>query len=117
MGIKYQNFLSNNFFLLILLCAVIVIVFLSYSRFIVRQDYLVRYEGVCDPATEQCFIGHDGDEQYFYSQVQKYAPDLYKECGKDITDCESANICLPTDRECSVTYCDAGINGNICDNI
>lgn len=108
MKIKYQKFLSNNFFLLILLFAVIVVVFLSYNRFIVRHDYIVGYEGVCDPATEKCFVGVDdtSGEEYYYTKMQKYEPDLYAECGADITDCKEASVCLPNDRDCSITYCD-----------
>ena len=114
MGIKYQNFLRNNFFLLVLSSAVIVIVFLSYNRFIVHQDYIVGYEGKCDPLLENCFVGCEDDEcteEYYYSYVQKYAADLYDECGKDITDCEASNLCLPNDHECSITYCDPEMDG------
>src|SRR3989344_4685293 len=112
MGIKFQKFLSNNFFLLILLSAVIVNVFISYNRFIVRQDYIVRYEGECDPLLERCFVGcedEDCTEEYNYSIVQKYAADLFAQCGRDITDCEAASMCLPGDRECSITYNDTNI--------
>ena len=112
MGIKYQKFFNNNFFLLILLFAVIIVVFLSYNRFIVRQDYIVGYEGNCDPALESCFVGCEDDEctsKYYYTKMQKYEPDLYAECGADITDCENANICLQNDRDCSIVYCDEKI--------
>ena len=117
MGIKYQKFLSNNFFLLVLLFAVIIVVFRSYNRFLVRYDYIVGYEGVCDPATEKCFVGVDdtSGKEYYYSKMQKYEPDLYKECGKDITDCKDASVCLPDDRKCSITYCDSKIDGSACD--
>jgi hypothetical protein len=79
----------------------------------VRQDYLVRYEGTCDATIQKCFIGCEDDactKESNYSKVVKYAPDIYKECGEDITDCEAANTCLPNDRNCSVTYCDPKID-------
>ena len=117
MWIKYQKFLSNNFFSLVLLFAVIVVVFLSYNRFIVRQDYIVGYEGNCDPATESCFVGCEDDEctsEYYYTKMQKYEPDLYAECGADITDCEEASVCLPNDRDCSKTYCDSETSEEEC---
>jgi len=117
MKIKYQNFLRNNFFLLILLFAVIVVVFLSYNRFIVRRDYIVEYEGNCDPTVDVCFIGCEDDEcieNYYYFNIQKYAADLYGQCGEDITDCEEANVCLPEDHNCSITYCDVEVDGDIC---
>jgi hypothetical protein len=108
MWTKYQNFLSNNFFSLILFFAVIAVVFLSYNRFILRHDYIVGYEGVCDPVTDKCFLGVDdtSGKEYYYTKMQKYEPDLYAECGADITDCEEASVCLPNDRNCLITYCD-----------
>lgn len=91
---------------------------ISYNCFIVNHDYIVEYEGVCDPITEKCFVGYEegnnGEEEYYYSYVRKYAADLYAQCGKDITDCEAANVCLPEDRECLVVYCETGIDENIC---
>lgn len=117
MWIKYQKFLSNNFFSLVLLFAVIIVVFISYNRFIVRQDYIVGYEGDCDPVIENCFVGCEDDEctsEYYYTKMQKYEPDLYAECGTDITDCEKANVCLPNDRDCSKTYCDSKTSEEEC---
>jgi hypothetical protein len=113
MGIKNINF-RNNFFSFILILIIIIIGVISYFRFIVRHDYLVGYEGECDPTAESCFIGCNDDtctEEYYYTKMQKYAPDLYAECGKDITDCEAADVCLPEDQKCSVTYCDSEIDG------
>lgn len=105
---KNQNMhLHDHFFFYTLVLLIIVIGIASYFRFIVNQDYLVGYEGVCDPATEKCFKGCEDDactKEYYYSEVVKYAPDLYRECGKDITDCEAASVCLPDDRKCSVIY-------------
>lgn len=81
----------------------------SYYRFIVSGDYVVEYEGECDPATESCFEGCEDDAceiTYPYKSMQKYAADLRESCGPDITDCEAASECLPSDRECTVAYCD-----------
>ena len=96
----------------ILIPLIIVVSVLSYYRFIINQDYVIQYEGICDPAMESCFLGCADDEcteEYGYSIVQKYAADLYAQCGSDITDCEAANMCLPDDRECSITYNDTNI--------
>lgn len=111
----------DYFFSASLIVLIIVLIFISYNRFIVKHDYLVGYEGACDPTTESCFIGCEDDactEEYYYTEMQKYAPDLYAECGKDITDCEVASVCFPEDRECSVTYCDPEIDGDdVCTNV
>ncbi len=108
---KYINFLSNDLFFLVLFFATIGVVFMSYNRFIIRHDYVVGYEGVCDPATKKCFVGVDdtNGKEYYYSKMQKYEPDLYAECGANIVDCKEASVCLPNDRKCSITYCDEKI--------
>lgn len=110
-----QSHFRKHFFLYILALSIIVIGVFSYFRFIVNNDYIVEYEGACDPTMEKCFVGCEDDsctKEYYYSSVQKYVPDLYRECGKDITDCEAASICLPEDLKCSVTYCDSEADGN-----
>lgn len=114
MRIEYKKILSDNFFLLILFFAVIIVVFLSYDRFIVRHDYIVGYEGLCDPLVEKCFVGVDdtNESEYYYTKMQKYEPDLFAQCGKDITDCSAANVCFPDDRDCSITYCDEKTKNN-----
>jgi hypothetical protein len=113
---NYLNFFKEHLFL-ILIPIVIIVGIISYNRLIINQDYIVAYEGVCDPNISNCFIGCEDDScsiEYYYSKVQKYAPDLYLECGKDITECENANICLPTDRNCNIIYCDSNIEGDAC---
>ena len=117
MNIK-QN-LRNHFFFYIIVLLIFVVGIFSYRRFMIKQDYMVGYEGVCDPAvnTSKCFEGCDDDactEKHYYLKMVKYAPDLYKECGENITDCESANACLPDDRECFATYCNPEIKDDTC---
>jgi len=110
----------EHFFFYIVVLLIVVISIISYYRFIINHDYVVGYEGVCDPATEKCFQGCEDDactKVYYYSQMVKYAPDLYRECSKDITDCEAANTCLPEDKKCSVTYCNPAVSGESCATI
>lgn len=106
MNIK-QHFSKHIFLFIIVLCIIITVI-VSFYRFIVKNDYMVYYEGTCDPYMQSCFESCDGECTY-YMKVQKYAPDIYAQCGKDITNCESANICLSNDRKCSITYCDPTI--------
>jgi hypothetical protein len=114
MGKRYIHFRDNilTYFLLLL---IIVVGAISYYRFIMVGDYMVGYEGKCDPTTGKCFMSCEDDactKINYYSEMQKYEPDLYGECGEDITDCEAANVCLPSDRKCSITYCDKNANNN-----
>lgn len=103
-----KHFRSHIFFYLVALC-IATTFFASFDRFMIRNDYFVYYENDCDPYTQSCFQSCE-DECTYYSRVQKYAPDIYSQCGKDITDCESAKFCLPTDKECSVTFCNLKID-------
>lgn len=112
--------------LYVLILLIIVCLGYSYARFMLMHDYAVAYEGTCDTSTQNCFVGcndDDGGESgacadtYNYAKMQKYAPDLYAECGPDITDCEDANVCLPQDRACSVTYCDPSDKENTCSGV
>lgn len=89
----------------------------SFYRFIVANDYIIEYEGACDPAVESCFVGCEDDEceePYPYKYMHKYAADVREACGPDIADCEAASVCLPEDTECSIEYCDASDLGEGC---
>lgn len=101
--------LSKHILVVILVPLIALSVAASYYRFIVAGDYVVEYEGMCDPATESCFEGCEDDAceiTYPYKSMQKYAADLRSACDTDITDCEEASICLASDRDCVATYCD-----------
>lgn len=114
---KTKTFFKDYFFSLILVASIIVVSIFSFYRFIIKQDYIVSYEGKCEITSNNCFLECDNDsctENHYYSKMQKYAPDLYNECGKDITDCANANICLPNDQKCSITYCDPENDGDTC---
>lgn len=92
-----------------LIVIILIIGAISYVRFMIKNNYIISYEGACDPVTKVCFIGCEDDEctqTHYYAKMQKYAQDLYAECGADVVDCSAANECLPGDRDCSVTYCD-----------
>lgn len=107
--------LRDNFFSYILLGLIVVVALVSYVRFMVLGDYIVAYEGDCDPYTESCFIGCEDDEcteEYYYSSVQKYAPNLEAQCGTDITNCDAAYECLSEDgSHCEIMYCDPATDG------
>jgi len=99
--------LGKHFFFifLTLLCALVVVA--SFYRFVIRHDYNVEYEAVCNPAEQACFEGTDENtgDTYFYAKVHKYVPDVPAECGRSVSDCQAASICLPGDTDCSITYC------------
>lgn len=108
----------NHLLLYTLIPVIIIIGITSYYRYVVSHNYTVAYEGKCDPSTENCFLGCKDDEcteEYYYTLVEKYAADLYEQCGPNITDCDAASICLPGEQACSVTYCDIEVDGESCE--
>jgi len=111
----------DNMLLYALALLVVLCVGYSYLRFIVMRDYMVAYQGACDPAAHSCFVSCKDDactDKQYYAKVQKYAVDLYAQCGKDITDCTAANVCLPQgDQKCSITYCDRAVDGDVCSTL
>ncbi len=103
--------IRNHILLYILLPLVLFAGGASLYRFMVAGDYVVAYEGTCDPDTYSCFIGYDDtiQENYYYTKVKKHAADLFSVCGSDYSKCEEANVCLTTDSGCSITYCSSDI--------
>ena len=94
----------------------------SYYRFMVLSDYIVEYDGMCDPASESCFVGCVDDECteiYYYALVRKDAASAYAQCGPNVLECEAASVCLPTDVMCEITYCspESVIEGDTCENL
>ena len=85
----------------ILLYTIVPLIFFSigasFVRFIILNDYLVSYEGTCDPYTQNCFIGCEDDEcaqVYYFNRVQKFAVNLKNQCGENITDCKKQDMFL-----------------------
>ena len=110
---------KDNILQYLIILFVIILTSILYFRFIVFHDYVVGYNGACDPTTGKCFESCNDDacsEKSYYSKIQKYEPDIKKECGEDITNCAQANICLSTDRYCSITYCNENSSdkNNVC---
>jgi len=101
--------LSGNVFSLVIISMIFIFTGFSYYRFMVSRHYFVGYHGRCDSSTGKCFMSCEDDacnKVDYYSEMQKYEPDLYRECGENITNCELANECLSNDQDCSITYCD-----------
>jgi hypothetical protein len=116
MKINFLNF-KGNFLLYFLFFSIIIFGSISFYRFVFLQDYIVYYEGDCDPAVNSCFVGCEDDEcntEYFYSKVERYAPRLIKECGNNIINCEYANICSLGEEGCFITFCDREVHENSC---
>lgn len=111
----------NTFFSYTLVLLIMLYVGTAYVRFFVIDDYVVAYEGDCDPTEHDCYIGCEDEEcieKYYYFHVKKYAPDLFAQCGADITGCENAQVCFPgNERLCTITYCDTKHEYELCEQV
>jgi hypothetical protein len=99
----------NHILLYVLVPLIVLSAGVSYYHFILANEYVVEYEGECDPTTESCFEGCEDDtceNTYPYKVMEKRASSVRAACGTDITDCADASVCLPDDLECSIEYCD-----------
>jgi len=86
----------------------------------VQNDYLVTYEGDCNPYTQDCFLYCEDDEcsdPFYYSSMERHAAELYALCGKDITDCDMAYECQNGVEICSITFCDLELDGDSCETL
>lgn len=114
-------FLRNHFFSITIFVLFVLLLGGSYVRFMVQQDYLVSYEGDCDPHTESCYEGCEDDactETYYYSVIERQAAELYALCGPDISECDAAYECEPGVAICSISYCDPEEEGeDVCVNV
>lgn len=114
MEVIMSKFLRKYFLIIVLIPMFILCVAASYARFIVEEDYLVSYRTSCDPHTESCFTECSDEacsKPEYYQIMEKYAPDLKAQCGKDITDCEEANYCYAGESQCTLTLCDPAVDG------
>ena len=93
----------------------------SYYRFMIAYDYLVRYEGDCDPYTSSCFQYCEDDactEPFYFAWVTRHADTLRKLCGdNDPLSCEAAFTCSENETKCEITYCDAEIDSGACETL
>ncbi len=100
-------YFKKHLLVIILTPLLLLFVLTSYYRFMVINDFMVTYEGDCDPSTESCFVGCEDDEcteEYYYSSIERYAPNLEELCGLDITECDDAYTC-DGDESCTISFC------------
>lgn len=113
--------LKKHFFLYIILVLTVFAVAASFTRFLSQQDYLVSYEGDCDPYTESCYVcgPDDGcDEVFYYSVIERYASEIHALCGPDVTVCDDAYYCGESVEHCEIFFCDPIIDGEeYCDDL
>lgn len=104
-----------------LLPLIVLLISASFYRFIILRDYIVVFEGDCNPESSNCFIGCNDEECtdiYHFVKVRTHASEIYAKCGNNIKDCEAANSCdIKSETRCSVSQCDPVTDGDSCEVI
>lgn len=108
------GYIKQHFFFITIMTLLLLLLGASYVRFIVLTDYLVTFEGECDPYTESCFEGCEDDEcteVYYYNLIERHATELYERCGSDVLECDEAFECQKDVNICNITFCDPEVDG------
>lgn len=104
-----MKFVRDNFLSILVLPLLVLLIAGSFYRFVILRDYMVSYEIECDPSLNSCFKACADDScssEYYFAIIEKYANNLYKQCGPDVTDCEDSTTCTPEDEDkCTITFC------------
>lgn len=91
----------------------------SYYRYMVSYDYLVRYEGDCDPYTEICFQYCEDEscnDPSYYTWITREASVIKANCVEnDVTLCEFAYTCEAGEENCTITHCDTASDTDECE--
>lgn len=110
------SFLREHFFSVIIITLLVLLATASFYRFVVINDYLVSFEGECDPYSESCYEACENDKcekMYYYSIIERNAAETRQLCGTtNVLECDAAYECQPDVEICSITYCDPEIEGN-----
>lgn len=110
--------IKNHFFLYLIVSLTILSVASSYIRFVVQKDYLVSYEGECEPYSQSCFVyceDEECSEPFYYSIIEREANEIFDLCGTDVTTCDEAYSCQDNVDICSITFCDPTVNIDECE--
>jgi hypothetical protein len=117
-----KNFLSKHILTVILTPAIVLTVAACFFRFFVLEDYLIAYEGDCDPETQSCYVwcedSEDSSSCFYYSVIERHASEIAEKCDLDVSECDAAYVCQEDVEICSLSYCDPYIDGaESCDTI
>lgn len=105
--------IRRHYFFYIIIGLIFLSVTASFYRFMVSHDYLVRYEGECDPYSQTCYEYCEDEacsEPFYYSWITAHGNDIIANCEKDVTTCDFAYTCVESS-ECTVSYCDPAGDG------
>lgn len=112
---------KKYFFSYAVLILLIFLLAASYTRFMVQNDYLVAYEGDCDPLTESCYLyceDEDCSEPFYYTIIERHADEILTLCGTDVTLCDDAYYCDDSVEYCEIYYCNPVLDGeDACDSL
>lgn len=113
---SFLGYIKTHFFSLSIIVLLLLLLGGSYVRFVVMSDYLITFEGECDPYTESCYEGCEDEacsEIYYYNLIERHAAETFNRCGTgNVLECDAAWECQDDAEDCSITYCDQEIDGS-----
>lgn len=88
----------------------------AYYRYMVQENFLVKYQTPCDPATEACFVyecdpeadectGNPEEDTTYYNLMYRLAKNI-PACDVNIEgDCDKAYSCPVGEEKCEIITC------------
>lgn len=88
----------------------------AYYRYMVQENFLVKYQTPCDPVVESCFVyecdpeaeectGNPEEDTTYYSLMYRLAKNI-PACDVNVErDCDSAYICPIGEEKCEIVVC------------
>lgn len=88
----------------------------AYYRYMVQENFLVKYQTPCDPATEVCFVyecdseadectGNPEEDTTYYSLMYRLAKNI-PACDVNVEgDCDKAYSCPLGEEKCEIIIC------------
>jgi hypothetical protein len=88
----------------------------AYYRYMVQENFLVKYQTPCNPATESCFVyecdpeaeectGNPEEDTTYYSLMYRLAKNI-PACDVNVEgDCDAAYTCAAGEQKCEIVVC------------
>lgn len=98
----------------------------TYYRYIVKRDYIIQAQAICDPYTEKCFVyvcdpetgeectGDPVEDTSYYKLINRNAKNIPL-CDPNDENCD-ALVCPEGEADCSFTLCDSTEEGIVCND-
>ncbi len=107
---------TSRILTIIFVLLVLTSVGVAYYRYMVQENFLVKYQTPCDPALESCFVyecdpeaeectGNPEEDTTYYSLMYRLAKNI-PACDVNVEgDCDAAYTCAAGEQKCEMVVC------------